>query len=235
MVPNLHHLVFPPLVCMAAASGRCCGAASCPGCSTCQERGCDIPWAAAAARQRLGRGGCSCFFFSFLYIFLFWKCWHGSKQEGFFGLCLQRSYNTFCSPRHDTAWQNKVFILCTCQLRSAASKMMKYYRICSCLFPLGTCADLFKVSSAPSKRFIYYSWHLKTSEGDVSGHHTDIIFFICCCLPLSQYKCSLYWWVVLLGGATLVVVCAEPAWLLEPCSISIRKMRFDSWWGQLDC
>lgn len=85
----------------------------------------------------------------------------GSQKAGLCGLCLQRSYNTSCFPWHDTAWQNKVFILCTCQLHSTGSEMMKYYRICCCLFPLGTCADLFKVSSAPSKCFIYYSWHLK--------------------------------------------------------------------------
>lgn len=89
----------------------------------------------------------------------------GSEKGSFCGLCLQRSYNTSCFPRHDTAWQNKVFILCTCQLRSAGSEMMKYYRICCCLFPLGTCADLFKVPSAPSKCFIYYSWHLKNLWG----------------------------------------------------------------------
>lgn len=103
--------------------------------------------------------------FYFIFSFPCCKQQRGSEKEGFRGLRLQRSYNTLCFLQHDTAWQNKVFILCTCQLRSASSKMMKYYRICCCLFPLGTCADLFKVSSAPSKCFIYYSWHLKNIWG----------------------------------------------------------------------
>lgn len=138
------------------------------------------PWSCSCCDAAPGRG----------VSILSWFCppANGSveaRRQALRGLCLQRSYNTSCFPWHDTAWQNKVFILCTCQLRSTGSEMMKYYRICCCLFPLGTCADLFKVSSAPSKCFIYYSWHLKMSEGNVSRHHANIIFFICCCLLMS--------------------------------------------------
>lgn len=166
------------------SGGRCSGAASCAGSSSlfglwqqnlCQEGGREISWVEAAARQRLG--GVCLFYPLFFFFFPSCKQQRGSKKERFRGLCLQRSYNTSCFPRHDTVWQNKVFILCTCQLRSAGSEMMKYYRICCCLFPLGTCADLFKVPSAPSKCFIYYSWHLKISEGNVSRHRANIIFF----------------------------------------------------------
>lgn len=128
--------------------------------------------------------------FYFIFSFPCCKQRRGSERKGFHGLCLQRSYNTLCFLRHDTAWQNKVFILCTCQLRSASSQMMKYYRICCCLFPLGTCADLFKVSSAPSKRFIYYSWHLKNIWGKYikASHRYYFCSLLFCTYVLTRMK-----------------------------------------------
>lgn len=134
-----------------------------------------------------------------------------AKREGFHGLHLQRSYNTLCFPRHDTAWQNKVFILCTCQLRSASSKMMKYYRICCCLFPLGTCADLFKVSSAPSKCFIYYSWHLKNIWGKhiKASHRYYFRYLLLCTYALTRMESpnGVFW-----GCHLCVCVCFELPW-----------------------
>lgn len=176
----------------------------------------------------------------FYFIFSFPRCKQrrGSERKGFHGLCLQRSYNTLCFLRHDTAWQNKVFILCTCQLRSASSQMMKYYRICCCLFPLGTCADLFKVSSAPSKRFIYYSWHLKNIWGKYikASHRYYFCYLLSCTYVLTRMKFPSGWLCFLrVPPVCVCVFWAAAMGFLEMRSSSVTKMHFDSWRGQLNC
>lgn len=143
----------------------------------CQEGGCEIPWVTAAVKQCLGGVFLFCLPFSHPF-----DSGMETRREASVG-CASKGHLTLCFPPtwHSMTEQSIYLVYLSasfCWLRN--DEMLLW--ICCCLFPLGTCTDLFKVKPAPSKCFIYCSWHLKMTEGNGSRHCTNII---CRCLLTS--------------------------------------------------
>lgn len=55
----------------------------------------------------------------------FWKHLQWGNGRGAFWLCCQRSRSALCFPQHNTAWQKKGFILCSCQFCSMSSEPLQ--------------------------------------------------------------------------------------------------------------